>query len=236
MKLLICFIFFSVLSSSVVAQEYAEFTTDTTRFRNHYRENEGKLRPRIAEQFWFINGQKIYYGSGTIKIQVNPHKLDTILYKGYRRSKFDTIICNISEPKKYTFYYNDCCGAFNIKAQTEKRFIKGLVLFKIKSPNQKTYMGTFGEAGVIINNKDTLSEDCRSAMSPNVYAISLSEIGPCDDSLNCDDEFCIQNKDILDWEHGFKTVSKKIDFLFMPLKAEPLNVIYDSKTDRILIE
>lgn len=240
MKLIITILFLGVLTTTLVAQDYAEFRTDTTRFKRWYAKDDGKLPERITEQVWFINGQEMSYGSGAIKVKVNPNKLDTVLYKGYRRKELDTIICNISEAKNYKFYYNECCDAFNIQDESTKKFIQGKIIYQLKNTDDKTYLGTLGEAGVLVKNKnvDTLNVNCRSAMSPNVYNISFRQIELCKDSLNCNEGICLQEKgkDEPNWDFGYKTVSIKLDFLFMPLKSEPLIIIYDTKTDTIKIE
>lgn len=235
MKQILIIIVFGLLTNVLVAQDYAEFRTDITRFKRY----GGNLPEEVSEQVWLINGQEMRYGSGIVKIKANPNKLDTILYKGYERQKFDTIICNISEPKKYKFFYNECCGAFNIQDESTNRFIQGKIVYQLKRIDKKTYLGTLGEAGIIVNkNTDTLNVNCRSAMSPNVYHISLRQIEECTDSQNCNETICLQEKgnNEPNWSFGYKTISKKLDVLFMPLKSEPLIIIYDSKTDRIQIE
>jgi len=240
MKLIITILFLGILTNTIVAQDYAEFRTDTTRFKRWYGKDDGKLPERITEQVWFINGQEMGYGSGAIKVKVNPNKLDTILYKGYRRKELDTIICNISEAKNYKFYYNECCGAFNIQDESTKKFIQGRIIYQLKNSDNKTYLGTLGEAGIMVNSKntDTLNVSCRSAMSPNVYNISFRQIELCKDSLNCKEGTCLQEKgkDEPNWDFGYKTVSKKLDILFIPLKSEPTFIVYDPKTDRIKIK
>lgn len=234
-KRIITIILLGFLTNTLAAQDYAEFRTDTARFKK----NNGLLPKMIAQQVWFINGQEMRYGSGVVKIKVNPNKLDTILYKGYRSKGMDTIICNISEAKKFKFFYNECCGAFNVQDESTKKFIQGKIKFKLKSSDHKTYLGTLGEAGIIVNsNTDTLNVNCRSAMSPNVYTISLRQIEPCKNNLNCNESTCLQEKgkDKPNWDFRYKTISKKLNILFMPLKSEPILVTYDPKTDSIKIQ
>jgi hypothetical protein len=235
MKLIIIILFIGNWTCTLFGQEYAEFTTDTTRFARFYEEGEGKLPEYISKQLWFINGQEMRYGSGLVRLAVNPNKVDTILYKGYRRNEFDTIICNISEAKSYKFYYNDCCGAFNIQDETTGRFIQGKIVYQLKNSKNKTYLGTLGESGILIegNKSDTLKPHCISAMSPNVYQITFSEIELCKDSTNCTEAICMDVDNEVDWEFEFKTISKKIDILFMPLSSDPILIIYDEKTQLI---
>ena len=240
MRLLISILTIILTSNNLLSQEYAEFSTDTTRFRTWYAKDDGQLPERISEQEWFVNGQKMFYGSGKIRVEVNPNKLDTILFHGYRRNSLDTIICNITEPKKYKFFYNPCCGRINIQDEASKIFISGKVLFRLKNPDSKTYLGTLGETGKIVTYKDndTLGVDCRSAMSPNVYRITFKQIDVCKDSTDCNEGTCLQeyNIDEPNWDFGFNTISKKLDFIYMPLKSEPVEIIYDPKTDQIVIK
>lgn len=240
MRLLICILTFLIAVNNLFAQDYAEFSTDTTRFKTWYAKDDGKLPDRITQQVWYINGQKMSYGSGTIKVEVTPSKLDTILYQGYRRNSLDTIICNISKPNKYKFFYNTCCGRFNIQNESSKKFIQGNVLFNLKNPDKNTYLGTLGETGKIVKyqDKDTLKVDCRSAMSPNVYRITFKQIDICKDSLDCEESTCLQEngKDEPNWDFGYNTLSEKLDFIFMPLKSEPVEIMYDPKANKIEIK
>jgi hypothetical protein len=43
----------------------------------------------------------------------------------------DTIVCNINRTGNFKFYYNECCGGFNIANETGK-FIIGTVIFSIQ--------------------------------------------------------------------------------------------------------
>lgn len=226
----------------VFGQNFAEFSTDTTRFRQHYREGRHvDLPDYIKDQEWIINGQKMTYGSEQIKVEVNANRLDTILYKGYRKNEFDTIICNISEPRNYKFFYNECCGAFNVQDEGLEKFIQGSIIYRLQSNNESNlYLGTLGEAGILVkkNSHDTLKVNCRSAMSPNIYNISFKQIENCQDSINCKEGICLQvqgeNEPV--WDYGFMTISTEMDFLFLPLSQKPLIVTYDPKTKKIKIE
>ena len=219
-----------LLSNAVLAQEYAEFMTSINRQQRHFGKDKDKFPKSMTESVWFINGQKMFFGCKPVKVRVNPNKLDTIIYNGYRQRKSDTILCNISEAKQYIFHYNECCGGFNIQDGATKQYFKGRVIFQVKQENNQTYLGTLGEAGVLLQRRksDTLKVGCRSAMSPNVYPISLSTIELCKEGLDCNEEFCLQTNDNLQYDFRFKIQSKKLDVLFMPLKFEPLVIVYDS--------
>ncbi len=240
MKVTFIIIFFAFFSNGLTAQEYAEFSTDTTRFRRFYKNKKTNLPEYISNQEWYINGQKMNYGSGKIKVKVNPNTLDTILYKGYRRKKFDTIICNIAEAKKYKFYYNECCGAFNIKDESTNSFIIGKINYRLKSKTpSKTYLDTLGESGIIVSTKkdNTLYTKCRSAMSPNIYNISFREIEYCSNDQNCTEGICLQkeNQKEPQMNFSFHTIDVKMKFLFMPLTSDPVDITFDPKTNQVVI-
>ena len=101
-------------------------------------------------------------------------------------------------------------------------------------------MGTLGETGILVNSssKDTLKTGCRSAMSPNVYKLTLSQIEICKDTINCKEGTCLfeKGKEELNYDFGYKTISKKIDCLFLPLSNQPIKMTYEPRTDRIRIK
>jgi len=191
------------------------------------------------EAEWRINGQTLHYGSKPIKIKTD-NILDTILFKQYSNSNIDTIICNITKAGNFKFYYNECCGGFNIADETGK-FIVGSIVFSIQGQDNKNkYLGTLGETGILVSSKskDILKTGCRSAMSPNVYQITFSQIEICKDTINCKEGTCLfeTGKKELNYEFGYKTVSKKIDCLFLPLSNQPIKVTYLPRKDRIRID
>jgi len=229
-------IFILTIFPTVLFGQTATFSTDTTRFLDETRKD---IFDKIKEAEWRINGQTLHYGSKPITIKTD-NILDTILYRQQNNSKVDTIVCNINRAGNFKFYYNECCGGFNIANETGK-FIIGTIIFSIQGQtNKKKYLGTLGETGILVNSssKDTLETGCRSAMSPNVYQITFSQIEICTDTVNCKEGTCLfeKGKEGLNYEFGFKTISKKIDCLFLPLSNQPIKVNYDPKTDRIRIE
>lgn len=53
-KLLFCLF----LTNYLFAQEYATFSTDTTRFQS-WRNKDGKISEYLSKQAWLINGQEM---------------------------------------------------------------------------------------------------------------------------------------------------------------------------------
>ncbi len=230
------FIFILTIIPTVLFGQTTTFSTDTTRFS---RETRKDIYDKIMEAEWRINGQTLHYGSMPITINTD-NILDTILYKKSNNSIVDTIICNINKEGDLKFYYNKCCGGFNIADETGN-FIIGSVIFSFKGQDDnKTYLGTLGETGILVKSttKDTLKTGCRSALSPNVYQLAFSQIEICNDTINCKEGTCLfeKGKEELNYEFGYKTISRKIDCLFLPLSNEPIKVIYDPKTDKTWIE
>ncbi len=190
------------------------------------------------EAEWIINGQTLHYGSNPVSVETDSI-LDTIFYKQTGNSRTDTIICNINKPGTYTFIYNECCGAFNI-ADNSGRFTIGSVIFKLKEPDTRSFLGTMGETGLLVyaTTQDTLRTACRSAMSPNIYELTFSEIAICKDTVACNQGTCLYEKGQLELNYAFtyKTISTKLNCLFLALSDLPITVIYDPKTDEITIE
>lgn len=230
-----------LFTSPLAGQEYAEFSTDTDRVKNQWDDIELKYSEQIADQFWIIDGKKLRYGNETIRVKVNPNKLDTIYFKAYRRNMLDTIICNISTATKYKFHFNECCGAFNVSNESENKFITGSILYSLTtSDSSKKYLGTLGEAGIMINEnqRDTLTVNCRSAMSPNIYNLSLNEIEVCNSEKDCPNGVCLveKGKEDPNWDFGYTMVSSKMEMLYMPLSSEPIKINYDPLKKQIKMD
>ncbi len=208
------------LATTAVQGQTAKFYADTTRNWMGMRNNPSRYE-RVMEMEWKMNGQTLRWGSKPIEVTPDPNKVDTLFFRVNSNAKWDTMICIIKKPEYYKFIYNECCGAFNIEKEGENRFLYGTVTYKITDKaDKKTYLGTLGEAGLVVNSTttDTLRPGCRSAMSPNVYPISFSEIEICKDTANCREGTCMYDKKINDYNYdfGYKTVSKKLNVLFLP--------------------
>lgn len=237
-KMLRSVIFIVVIMPTFLFGQSATFSADTMRFfRDKF--NRRDIYDKIMESEWKIDGRTLRYGSAPIVVKTD-NRIDTILFRQFKTSKWDTLICNISEAKNYKFQYNECCGAFNVSDETNK-FIIGSVNFKLKGKTKnRYYLGTLGETGIRVTSQhnDTLKPGCRSAMSPNVYWLTFGEIEPCKDSLHCYEVTCLyeKGKDELNYEYGYKTMSCKLKILYLPLSIKPITVIYDPKSDSVKIQ
>lgn len=223
--------------SALNSGNLAIFQLDTLRLSAITRDNP-KYFKEISEMKWVINQQTLQFGYPPVQVIPNKNKLDTILFQKDANAKWDTLICNISKAQIYNFQYNECCGAFNVIDATNNRFIKGSLSLKLtRKAKHKQYIGTLGEAGMSIQNTipDTLKPACRSAMSPNIYWVSLKEIVECKNTQKCDISMCFYNgkEEVYDFEYSTK---KEItEFLYLPLSNEPLSISYNPFNQELII-
>lgn len=224
------FLLLLFLSSNIIAQT-ASFSVDTIRFKSG----------SILEAEWRINQQALSYGSKALNIAID-NKIDTILYKAHKDATWDTIICNINQAQHYTFHYNPCCRGFNIHNAANKR-LSASVKFMLKGTNSKIkYLASLGETSMLLRpmQLDTLNSksECRSAMSSDVYQLTLSEIAICKDENGCEEATCLyeQGKEGLNYNFAYKPISFKMNCLFLPLSDKPVKVVYDQRTGRVKVE
>lgn len=219
----------AILISQISFAQYATFSADTTRLKR-FKKNV-KMNENISKVHWIINGRKFHFGDQPIKIKTTPNKLDTIYFKGFRKSQYDTILCNISTPKHYRFFFNECCGAFNICTPEGDRFNNSIIFNINNQPKNERFMGIFGEAGTMIKLRDTITFDCRSAMAPNIYPIELNTFKDCNDSLNCRGVCLVNIKDKSpEYGYTYKVINQIKSFSYMPLNNSPIRIDFDSKS------
>lgn len=233
MKNILNIFLFTLLTNQLNAQEFAEFTTDTTRIHSNSQ------RERMAKEIWYINGQEMHYDTKVVKIKVNPTKFDTIIYYKRNQKTYDTVICNVAAPNKYTIIYNECCEFFNVRSETTR--VNGSILFQLKNTDtENIYLGKVGMTGILVDEKNTqaIYDICQSAMSSAISFVSFSQVEPCEsfdyDNENCN-EVCLwqgydEDYDITDYE--FQYISSKMYYKWLGLNPYPLTVIYDPDTDK----
>lgn len=219
-----------------VCCQNATFVTDTTRFKNSYSDTLNIPYYAVGDE-WIIKGQKMKYGSGEISVETSPGVIDTIFYKGTNRTTFDTMLCIIDQGSSYKFYYNDCCGAFNVEDMNQRKFIRPTVLFDNSKLDDKLYLGMLGEGSqVVLSNKwkDTLTSECSSAMAPSTMLFGLTEIERSNDSESL--SFYCLSKDQAgkkEFDFNYVKMEQEIAFLYLPLSNKPLKVGYSSKTKKV---
>ncbi len=233
--LIITYLLFSI---SLFGQT-AEFRADTVSLKKRIGNNE-RVYKKAMEMEWIINGEKLFFGSKSIKVIPNSKKIDTILFRTNSNSKYDTIICNISESSKYSFEYNTCCGGFNVRKESKGKLSREIIFELLSKSDNYDYIGTLGETGILIKNINTenhITEICRSVMSPNIYPITISTFKKVSDlTENYEALLCeIQNGVAVDG-FEYQILEKKVKFLYMPLNEKPLKIQFDEKSNEIKLK
>jgi hypothetical protein len=230
--------FFLLFSALILNAQTAKFYAKKLTFAKGASIENTRLE-KAMEMQWLINGKLLRFGEDTIEVVPNKNKLDTIYFKRDTKMEWDTIICNIAEPKVYELVYNDCYGVFEVYS-TKKR-IPMKVEVAIKGKSNKMFLARLEETGKVINGSGELSITplCRSAMKPYIFWIMLQQVEVCTDTGNCEknEEFCIQ-KENGERDYSFSyTVTKTITkFLFMPLTDKPLRVSYKPEKNKLKIK
>jgi hypothetical protein len=191
----------------------------------------------LRSMTWRIQGHDLHFGDDTLDIVVDA-VIDTIYYQRRNGERWDTLICCISKPGIYVFAYNDCCGAFDVVDPIKHRKIQGQVQYRLSGERNispqlgkgRNFLGTIGDAGMVIDPRHPKSifPDCRSAVIPNVYEMRLLEIARCN-SDSCEATICQfeTGTDTLNDDFQFEIVREWMHFYYLPLRPEPLEIIYD---------
>jgi hypothetical protein len=66
----------------------------------------------------------------------------------------------------------------------------------------------------------------------------LRVIEICRDTTNCSEEICLLEGGLIEpnYGFGFKSIATIFNCLFLPLSNEPIKVIYDTRSNEIMIE
>jgi len=229
-------ILFYVLFSALLTCQTAEFRADIKSLKKSTGNNE-RVYNEAMQMKWIINGKKLYFGSEPIRVIPNKRTIDTILFRHKSNSKYDTIICNIEEACKFSFEYNPCCGSFYLRKENKSKLSREVKFVISNKDENDLYLGTLGETGILLNKNNVenhINEICRSAMSPNVYPISICKIRKgCNLLNNCEELLCeIQNGEA---KNGFEyeVIETQLEFLYLPLSEKTLEVLFDQKTKNV---
>ena len=209
----------------LLSGQYAVFTTDTT----HLQGNEPGSE-------WIIGGQLLTYGSPPIKVKTDD-LLDTMYFRTDAKRNWDTIICQICQAKTYKFIYNDCCGGFYI-ADSNGHFIQARTIFNT-SASKQWQIGKLGDDGILLapgeKVSDTLNITCHSALMPNIFNVSFSEIKTQTDTTNFIDNTCIKMGNDYNYNYTYTSTKTYCNFLYMPLSNAPASIVIDRKKGIVMI-
>lgn len=199
----------------------------------------------ITERYWVIRDDTVKYDQLAVEVPIIEDRVDTVFYwENLSDTIADTLLCIMNNEGSYEFVYNYCCNGFNILDQKTGRFTNTSVMFQLVSESYDQYLGRIDEVGRLIEVSDSVIVPitCRSAMSPNVYTISIEKIS---EELNLKNDrnklMCYYNglnyqdslKYIYDYEYVM--IDKKIEVKFIPLNNEVLQVSFNPETSNFEI-
>jgi hypothetical protein len=206
--------------------QFAVFTTDTM-----FHSEQDQMNSE-----WVIAGQHLTYGSPPIKVKTDD-LLDTMYFRTDAKRNWDTIICQISQAQTYKFVYNDCCGGFYI-ADSNGHFIQARTIFKT-SASKQWQIGKLGDDGILLapgeKVSDTLNITCHSALMPNIFNVSFSEIKTQTDTTNFIDNTCIKMGNDYNYNYTYTSTKTYCNFLYMPLSNAPASIVIDRKKGIVMI-
>ena len=206
-------------------------SSDVLSLSRDFKKNEEKIRT-LKEMEWKINNKSLFYESQSISIKSQYNKLDTIFFRENKLDKWDTIICKINKPGHYRLQFNECCGLFNVYNDQQER-PTGLLKMKIKEISDKTFLGTFGTNSFIVTSNPTkIKGEKGSAMESSCKLISLSEIKLLNNGQSSDKTSIYSNDKVI----TYTIISKKLQFYYLPLDNELIEVSYNSKTGKAIIK
>lgn len=210
----------------------AIFSADSTSLNSFSGRNTNHYN-KVMEMEWRINGKTLRFDSAPIEVEIGTGEIDTLYYRDHLQAKWDTIIYALTEPKEYSFRYNECCGGFDVVSESGDD-LKASVSYRLtKKSGNRLFLGTLGEVGTRVTPKpQTLKPECRSAMSPNVYWLTLEEVKRCSGKEDCNSLMCSKDDQI---PNGFEysVVSTAVSVLYMPLNTKTLEITLDVDVNKV---
>ena len=203
--------FLLLTATFTVFSQKASFFADTI-----YMDKDWRSNPYEGFMKWTIQGKSFGWGE-TIEVDVTKNQMDTVFFQRSPKSDVDTIICDIKEARNYKFFFNACCGAFNVRSN-DSRKISGEVVFELKEKVlDSTVVGTIAETGSFVKGKEsqTFSTICSSAMASNISVVSLGEITNCNEIEDCQGWFCNYTENEDEESYSDDLGFKKIYFNFL---------------------
>lgn len=212
----------------------ATFYADSSRLRN-YVGNTSSAVEHALQMEWRIKDQTLHWG-GSILVAPSQSGLDTIFFRLRETAIWDTLICKMQANSTIRFVYNSCCDYFDVFDETGER-IEGKVSFDFKGsiPKSKKYLGTIDGNGVLLTSTaQIISPMFRSPMFPNSYNVAIREIIKCT-GKDCV-EAVIQRPDgSIDISYHYQIVDKILSFHYLPVSEDPIEVIYDVDSGKIVV-
>lgn len=209
----------------------AIFSADSASLNSFSGRNTGHHK-RVMEMEWRINGKTLRFDSAPLEVEIGTGGIDTLYYRDHYKAKWDTIIYSLTEPKEYSFRYNICCGGFDVVTESSDDLEASVSYRLTKNSGNRLFLGTLGEVGTRVTTKPkTLKPECRSAMSPNIYWLTLREVIPCS-GKDCRTLMCSKDDSIPD-DFEYKVVSTAVSVLYMQLNTKTLEITLDVDANKV---
>ncbi|MDA9773377.1 hypothetical protein N9B82_00355 [Saprospiraceae bacterium] len=184
---------------------------------------------------WKIQGQAFKYGYDPINVEGSINNIDTIYYTSQYSARIDTIICNINKSENFQFRYNSCCSFFNLSLSDSIYVKQNLKLELMNVELSKKYLVKYGEMGriVIPDTEILLTSYGRSAMSSQVFELSIYEIDSCMELNDCKEIAAFIDLDGKYNYDGYKYKEVKMltSLFYLPLNRETDVLVYNLATD-----
>jgi len=221
-KLILLFLF-----PAFAYSQPATFYADTYRLRE-YNQNDTSSEGYGMQMQWIIKGQSLRWGSPPIEVRPTESGVDTIFFKWYDESKWDTMLCRIKAGSSITFEYSPCCDYFDVFDSNGDRF-EGKVSFVLLGikPKKNKYLGSIDSDGIFMTSQgDTMLPIFRSPMLPKMFIVEVKEVKKCYGS-NCHEAAIKRPDGSIDESYHYRIVDKILNFHYLPVSQDPILVSYD---------
>lgn len=216
-----------ILSSTACSQPavfHAEFPFDTTYLGKSVPLD--KYQKSVLDWVWYINGSRMTWRSGSIRIAIDSAGIDTLLLvKSHKKS--DTIFCRITHPYRYIIRFNPCCEGINIEKE-KGIYFQPILDIQGDTNCRNILLGKLNNTIKQINRRGItrLARICpHSAMESNIVDFSILR-----GRRNLYGHDCyMDSDDALPRQYG-RTV---LHFKYVALDTMPITVMYDAGNNRI---
>jgi len=223
--LLVVILFLPIITFS----QTTTFHADSSKLRSWSGNSQASF-DRAMKMQWKIKGQYLTWGN-QVSVTSKESGFDTIFFRLNEQRAWDTLICKIKPNTHISFVYNSCCDYFDVLDDTGKR-LTGNVSFQLINFKGKShqYLGTIdGDGAFLSSAKDTLHPLYRSPMLPNTYTVAISEIRKCS-GKDCLEAAIQKSGEIQNLSYNYQTLKSLVNFTYVPLNTDPIQITYDVNT------
>ena len=228
-------------STLVKGKPYVSFLP-SDRYLGDIKESNPSRYRAITSRYWVMRGDTIRYGAGAYEFATRTD-LDTLFYFQTAEDTIpDTLLCFLDTPGAYEFVYNTCCNGFNLYDAGRERMPRLTVQFRPLAESEEVLLGRIESVGTLlkVGEQEDLEAGCRSAMSPNVYTVSLEAISLAGSEFS-HGLFCYlnyvnpQDSVMYDYDFGYNLERTLHEFLYLPLSDAPLIIEYEPEGEVVTL-